>query len=240
MRGVGCSWAGLGLGVPDGPSARRLAWPGEGRAGPARSRPCIRPPARFLSASRPVSAPWRPTARSLSAFHLSQAGSATFRATPRPPPRCHGRCVPHGPAVSDPQPGADPHLARSSPAWGCQLHPPAGQPPSGFPSKGAAGRGRVFLDPKLLWDQGLPQQLRSVSPLPSPPTRPALRVSAPRSLYDVQYFLPPPRSPPRSPFLSLSRFLYRCNSCAHVATRSRKTLGSRVQESRDLALSSLM
>lgn len=196
---------------------------GEGRAGPARSRPCIRPPARFLSASRPVSAPCRSTAHSLSAFHLSQAPLRS-RATPQPPPRCHGRCVPPGPAVSDPQPGADPHLPRSSPPWGCQLRSPAGQPRPGFPSKGAAGRGRVFLDPKLLWPDVSPEIRGCLSSsglsVSAPPTRPALLVSAPRSLYDTQNFLPPPRSAPRSPFLSLSPFLYRCNSCAHVATKS--------------------
>lgn len=61
---MGRSWAGRGLGAQDRPSAGRVAGRREGRAGPARSRPRIRPPARFLSASRPVSAPCRSTAHS--------------------------------------------------------------------------------------------------------------------------------------------------------------------------------
>lgn len=155
---MGRSWAGLGQGVQEQPSADQLAGRREGRAGPARSRPCIRPAARLLFKRLPPSLSSQSPHRALAlpAFHLSQA-PLRFRATPQPPPSCHGRCVPPRPAVSDPQPGADPHLPRSLPPWGCQLRSPAGQPRPGFPSKGPSGQGASVSRSELLWPDILPE-----------------------------------------------------------------------------------
>lgn len=113
MQGVGRCLGGLGAWSPGTRGACRIARRREGRAGLARFRPRPLPPASFLSASRQPSLP-------LAAFppsppSVSPRLCSVLLATLQPPPRCHGRCISPRPAVSEPQPGADPHLPPRSP-----------------------------------------------------------------------------------------------------------------------------
>lgn len=76
MLGVGRCLGGPGAWSPGTRGAGRMAGRGEGRAGPARFRPCALPPASFLSASRPAFAPAR-CAPSFPAFLICPAPLAS-------------------------------------------------------------------------------------------------------------------------------------------------------------------
>lgn len=159
-------------------------------------------------------------APSFPAFHISPA-PLVLAVTRQPPPRCHGRCVPPRPAVSDPQPGADPHLPPRSPpgAASCALLLARLRPVSHLRRRRAGGEcvlipGLAGRASRIAGDPGRPQPsgslgFRHLLPLP------ALLISVLAvSICHSQNFLLPPRSPSPNPFSVFPPLLYRCNSCA--------------------------